>query len=124
MRIQVRHAIAQDDLTALWPEINGTAMNLDQVFVAVDEDERVLGGTLMFHAGHGLAYSGSTIILTPERRAWVAEKLLGFVLQWCRDHQIVRLGHGAGTEECQRVLARFGAIPTRHHVLMELDVVS
>jgi len=122
MSITIRHAQSADDLAMLWPDIGQSAMNREQVFVAVDEADTLLGGSLMFHGGHSLAYVGSTVIIAPERRAWVAQKLMRFAAKWCRERGITRVAHGAGTTECCDAFLKLGATITRYHALMELEI--
>jgi GNAT superfamily N-acetyltransferase len=121
MAITVRHALDHDDLAAIWPEITGP-MNRLQIFVAEDEQDHVVGACIMFDGGHSIAYVGSTRIVATERRAWVARALVRFVSKWCYERNIVRVGHGAGTEECVEAFQRFGAQPGRLQLLMEYDV--
>ena len=102
--------------------MNGKPFNAEQVFVAVDDNGSLLGGSLMFHGGHSIAYSGSTRIFETERQAMVAHKLFAHVIEWCKAHGITKLGHGAETEHCLEVSQRFGAVPTKRQVIMELTL--
>lgn len=117
-----RAATEQDDLVALWPELADCRVNPEQVFVVTHEDGTLLGGSLVFHGGHGMAYIGSTVILAPERRVWIAKALLEHVTAWLKERGVTRIGHGAGTPECIAAFLRLGAKATRPHVLMELRI--
>lgn len=121
MAITVRHAQEHDDLALIWPELT-SPMNRLQVFVAEDEEDNLVGGCVMFDGGHSIAYVGSTRIIATERRVWVARAMVKFVSQWCYERNIVRVGHGAGTEECVDAFQRLGAHPGRLQLLMEYDV--
>lgn len=121
-RYTIRHPTGQDKLEALWPEIHGHHVNLDQVFVAVGEDGALLAGALLFHGGHSVAYVGAMRVLPAEGAPWLARALWQAVARWAKAHGVTRLGHGAGTEACVEALRAFGAAPGRAQVLMEVDL--
>lgn len=109
--IVVRPATPHDDLTALFPETVGRKMNLDQILLA--DDGRILGGAIMFHAGHDLAYVGAIRFTGSERQPWVIKALWRGVERWCRAHGVVEVLHAAGTRDCAVAFERLGARPVR-----------
>lgn len=87
--IVVRTACATDDLTILWPALGRTKLNLEQVIVAVDPDknDELLGGSIVWHAGHEVAYVGElTLCPNVKARRTVAAKIVGNVLTWAVHH--------------------------------------
>ena len=120
--MNIRTAQPDDAVTTLWPEFTDHQMNLDQVFVAVDDDGTLLGGTVMFHGGHSVAYSGSTRIVESEQKGLVAYHLFTFLQAWCRAHGITLLGHGARDGACQKTLTTLGATVRCQYLLMELMI--
>ena len=81
--IYVRTAAATDDLTQLWPVLGRTKLNLEQVIVAVDDDDALLGGTIVWDAGHEIAYVGElTLRDGAKARRRVAARLVGELLTW------------------------------------------
>lgn len=120
--MHVRTARTEDDLTALWPECREYTLNREQVFLAVDEQETVLAGLLMFHGGHSLAYAGSIVFISQAHQGQIATKLIAFVKDWGRAHGVTKVGHGAGTTACCEAFLKLGSTITRYHALMELQI--
>lgn len=122
MMFRARHALLTDDVTTLWPEVRGQALNREQVFVVVDDAEALCAGLLMFHGGHSLAYAGSVVFVATEHQGRIAHTLMAFVKNWCREQGVTRLGHGAGTPACCQTFLKLGAKITRYHTFMELSI--
>jgi hypothetical protein len=117
-----RPAKPQDDLEALWPETTAHALNLDQVLLITDEEGAILGGAVVFHAGHTCAYVGAVKIMAGEHPQWVAHALWRYIIAWCKERHVSVVAHGAGTPECCEAMTRFGGTPVREHVLYEVVV--
>jgi hypothetical protein len=122
--LEIRCATPDDDLTALWPETAGHTLNREQVFVAVDGADTLLAGAIMFHGGHSLAYVGSIVFMTLEQQGRIAQRLMAFVKEWGRAHGVTRVGHSAGTPECQEAFQRLGATVTKQTTLMDLTITE
>lgn len=124
--ITVRPAVESDDLGVLFPEAQGRHLNRDQVFLAVDQvdgRERLLGGSILWHAGHDIAYVGATRFADSERKPWVVRALWRAVIAWCKAEGVTQVFHSAGTTECAAAFERLGANPIRRDdVVMSLKL--
>jgi len=85
--VWTRTACATDDLSEIWPALSTSKLNLEQVIVAVNEADEILGAILILHGGHAVAYVGEFTLrhdLRAGRRLLVSKRLIGSMLQWAK----------------------------------------
>jgi hypothetical protein len=124
----VRTASGDDDLATLWPALSSVGLNIEQVIVAVVDDvdndytpEDLLGGVLVFHGGHRIAYVGEFTLIEPNRP--VAKALINETLKWCQKRGITQIVFNVQDPHFASMAMRLGATLTGHSMLLTMRVM-